>query len=87
MEKIASSISAANSAVVGVNAVVISKGQQVTLEKSTIASIEIGVEVNNQLLSDLSQFIHCVQEQSNKFPEIAELMAFKDSQFQFKGCE
>ncbi|MTD41844.1 hypothetical protein GIX45_25140 [Erwinia sp. CPCC 100877] len=87
MGNITSSTSTAGSVVAGVAAVVISKGVQVTLEKSTVASIEKGVEVNNQLLSDLAQVVRCVQTQSEKFLQIAELMALKDSQIRFEGSE
>lgn len=70
-------------AVEGVQSVSINKGTQVSLGKSTIGSMEQGTEVNNQLLSDLSQLIDCVKEQSQKFPKIAEIMAIEDSKIKF----
>ncbi|WP_258379295.1 hypothetical protein [Enterococcus plantarum] len=42
-----------------------------------------GTEVTNQLLSDLSQLVDCVKEQSQKFPKIAEIMAIEDSKIKF----
>jgi hypothetical protein len=83
MEKISSSTEIASSVITGVTSIVLQKGEQVSLGKSTITSIKTGIEVNNQLLSDLSQLINCVQTQSEKFPEIAEMIAIKDSQIKF----
>ncbi|AIS60131.1 MULTISPECIES: hypothetical protein [Listeria] len=83
MSNIASSTSSATSAVAGVKSVTINKGQQVSLEQSTITSMKTGMEVNNQLLTDLAQLIDCVTTQSEKFPKIAELIALQDSQITF----
>ncbi|MGX7420716.1 hypothetical protein ACWOFR_18240 [Carnobacterium gallinarum] len=83
MVKIASNIDVANKAVAGVKSVILNKGQQVTLRKSTVLSMKTGTEVNNQLLSDLSQLVECVSTQSEKFPKIAELIALQDSQIKF----
>lgn len=83
MGKISSSTETASSVITGVTSIVLQKGEQVSLGKSTITSIKTGIEVNNQLLSDLSQLINCVQTQSEKFPEIAEMIAIKDSQINF----
>lgn len=83
MGKIASSTGAASIAVKGVQSVSIDSGVQVGLNKSTITSMKTGEKVNNQLLSDLSQLIDCVKEQSQKFPKIAEIMAIEDSKIKF----
>ncbi|MFD2388050.1 hypothetical protein [Enterococcus rivorum] len=42
-----------------------------------------GKEVNNQLLTNLSELVECVKKQSQKFPEIAEIMAIEDSKMKF----
>ncbi|TFJ42667.1 hypothetical protein CKN73_04460 [Carnobacterium divergens] len=83
MGKLASSISAASIAVKGVQSVSINSGVQVYFDKSSITSMKTGEKVNNQLLSDLSQLIDCVKEQSQKFPKIAEIIAIEDSKFKF----
>lgn len=83
MTDIASDTSAAERATAGIKDVSINKGTQATLEESTVSSMTTGTEVNNQLLTDLSQLIDCVKEQSQKFPKIAELMAIEDSKIQF----
>ncbi len=42
-----------------------------------------GKKVNNQLLTDLVDLVNCVQEQSEKFPQIAKMMDLQDSQIKF----
>lgn len=83
MVKIASNTETANVAVAGVAAVTIQKGEQISLNDCSIMSMKTGMQLNNQLLSDLSQLINCVQKQSEKFPEIAKVMAIEDSQIKF----
>ncbi|MBC1405357.1 hypothetical protein HB769_10865 [Listeria welshimeri] len=83
MSEIASSTSAATTAVANVKSVTTDKGKQVVLSESTIASMKTGMEVNNQLLSDLAQLVECTITQSEKFPKIAELIALQDSQIEF----
>ncbi|MFD1901459.1 hypothetical protein [Enterococcus termitis] len=83
MGNIASSTGLATAAISGVKSVTINKGQQVSLGQSTIASMKTGMEVNNQLLSDLAQLVECITTQSEKFPKIAELIALRDSQIKF----
>ncbi|MBP2097993.1 hypothetical protein [Enterococcus rivorum] len=83
MGKIASDISAASGAVAGIESVAVSKGKQVSFGKSTISSMKQGKEVNNQLLTNLSELVECVKKQSQKFPEIAEIMAIEDSKMKF----
>jgi len=83
MGKIASNIGIANSAITGVNNLSVNRGQQVTLGKSNIASMKTGMTVNNQLMTNLTQLVNCVQQQSQKFPKIAEMIAIRDSQVKF----
>lgn len=83
MVNIASDIGVATGAVSGINDISVNKGTQVSLGKSNVSSMKQGSEVNNQLLSDLSQLIDCVKEQSQKFPKIAEIMAIEDSKIKF----
>lgn len=83
MSHIASDIGAATGAVSGIKSVEVKKGQQVSLGKSNVSSMETGMEVNNQLLPDLANLIECVKEQGNKFPKIAELIAIEDSKIKF----
>ncbi|EAC5125519.1 hypothetical protein IT80_03770 [Listeria monocytogenes] len=83
MMKVASSASAAQSAVSGVKSVSVNRGEQVSLEKSNISSMESGKKINNQLLKDLVDLVDCVQNQSQKFPKIAEMMSIQDKQIKF----
>ncbi|EPT8990293.1 hypothetical protein [Listeria monocytogenes] len=81
--KVASSTSAAQSAVSGVKSVSVNRGEQVSLEKSNISSMESGKKINNQLLKDLVDLVDCVQNQSRKFPKIAKMMSIQDKQIKF----
>ncbi|HHQ0902554.1 TPA: hypothetical protein ACSK8S_001303 [Listeria innocua] len=81
--KVASSTSAAQSAVSGVKSVSVNRGEQVSIEKSNISSMESGEKINNQLLKDLVDLVDCVQNQSQKFPKIAEMMSIQDKQIKF----
>ncbi|HAB8808739.1 TPA_asm: hypothetical protein GYS95_00670 [Listeria monocytogenes] len=83
MVKVASSTSAAKAAVSGVISVSVNRGEQVSLEKSNISSMESGKKINNQLLKDLVDLVECVQIQSRKFPKIAEMMDLQDKQIKF----
>ncbi|EAG2073708.1 hypothetical protein BCR83_00200 [Listeria monocytogenes] len=83
MMKVASSTSAAQSAVSGVKSVSVNRGEQVSLEKSNISSMESGKKINNQLLKDLVDLVDCVQNQSQNFPKIAEMMSIQDKQIKF----
>ncbi|EAD5841408.1 TPA: hypothetical protein ACSKPT_000465 [Listeria innocua] len=83
MMKVASSTSAAQSAVSGVKSVSVNRGEQVSIEKSNISSMESGGKINNQLLKDLVDLVDCVQNQSQKFPKIAEMMSIQDKQIKF----
>ncbi|EAC9102152.1 hypothetical protein KW07_08755 [Listeria monocytogenes] len=83
MMKVASSTSAAQSAVSGVKSVSVNRGEQVSLEKSNISSMESGEKINNQLLKNLVDLVDCVQNQSQKFPKIAEMMSIQDKQIKF----
>ncbi|MBF2459475.1 hypothetical protein [Listeria seeligeri] len=64
-------------------AVSVDKGEQVSLDKSNLSSMKSGKKVNNQLLTDLVDLVNCVQEQSEKFPQIAKMMDLQDSQIKF----
>ncbi|EPT8861254.1 hypothetical protein ACVS95_002009 [Listeria innocua] len=81
--KVASSTSAAQSAVSGVKSVSVNRGEQVSLEKSNILSMESGEKINNQLLKNLVNLVDCVQTQSQKFPKIAKLMELQDNQIKY----
>ncbi|MBE9389907.1 hypothetical protein [Vagococcus salmoninarum] len=83
MENVASNTSSASSAITGVTNTSVSRGQQVTLGKSNIASMKTGMSVNNQVMTNLAEMVNCVQGQSQKFPKIAELIAIRDSQVTF----
>ncbi|EOV8883786.1 hypothetical protein [Listeria innocua] len=81
--KVASSTSAAQSAVSGVKSVSVNRSEQVSLEKSNILSMESGEKINNQLLKNLVNLVDCVQTQSQKFPKIAKLMELQDNQIKY----
>ena len=83
MLNIASNLDAAKSATSSLDSVLVNKGQQVSLGKSNIASMKTGMTVNNQLMTNLDQLVSCVQQQSQKFPKLAELIAIRDSQVKF----
>ena len=83
MVNIASDAGAAAGAVAGIKSVSISKGKQVSLGKSNVGSMTKGATVTNQLLSNLSQLIDCVKEQSQKFPKLAEMIEIEDSNTKF----
>lgn len=84
MGKIASNQDAAQNAVIGINKVSVESGTSCSLGKSNISSMKQGAEVSNQILSDLSKLVTCVNEQANKFPELAAVIASRDSQTRFK---
>lgn len=63
--------------------VIFQRGIQVTIDKRTVQSIENGKEINNQLLTDLSQLLDCVKTQNETFSKIAELIKIKDNQIKF----
>lgn len=83
MSKVASNLGTATSAISGISGVSVNQGQQVSLGQSNIDSITKGAEINNQLLSNLSELVARVQVQSQKFPKIAEIMAIEDSKMKF----
>lgn len=83
MSKIASNLGTATSVISGISGVSVNRGQQVTLSKSNITSMTKGTEINNQLLTNLSELADCVKVQSQKFPKIAEIMAMEDSKIKF----
>lgn len=83
MPKIASQESTATAAVTGIKNVSVSSKTS-SLSKSTISSMKTGVEVSNNLLTDISNLVTCVNEQANKFPQLAQAIAVRDSQTRFK---
>lgn len=84
MPKIASQESTATAVVSGIKNVSVSSSKPSSLSKSTISSMKTGVEVSNNLLTDISNLVTCVNEQANKFPQLAQAIAVRDSQTRFK---
>lgn len=84
MPKIASQESTATATVTGIKNVSVSSSKTSSLSKSTISSMKTGVEVSNNLLTDISNLVTCVNEQANKFPQLAQAIAVRDSQTRFK---
>lgn len=83
MGKVASNSGAAGAAITGVTSVSVSKGQQATVGQSTVPGLKTGVEISNQLLSNLEQLITCVKTQSEKFPKLAEVIGARDMSTKF----
>ncbi|EOH97196.1 hypothetical protein BCR22_02610 [Enterococcus plantarum] len=84
MGKIASNEGAAQNAVAGISKVSVKSGKTCSLGRSNISSMKQGAKVSNQILSDLSKLVSCVNEQANKFPKLAAVIASRDSQTRFK---
>lgn len=84
MSKITSQESTATAAISGIKNVSVSSSKTSSLSKSTISSMKTGVEVSNNLLTDISNLVTCVNEQANKFPQLAQAIAVRDSQTRFK---
>ncbi|TFJ44268.1 hypothetical protein CKN73_01635 [Carnobacterium divergens] len=84
MEKVASNQGAAQDAVSGISKVSVKSGEPCSIGRSNISSMKQGAKVSNQILSDLSKLVSCVNEQANKFPKLAEVIASRDSQTRFK---
>ncbi|EIP8061745.1 hypothetical protein [Enterococcus faecium] len=85
--RIASSEAVAQTAITNISKVTIPNGKNTSLSKSTVPSMKAGVELSNQILSDLKQLVVCVQKQADKFPELAKVMAERDREqkFEFGG--
>lgn len=85
--RIASSEAVAQTAITSISKVTIPNGKSTSLSKSTVPSMKVGVELSNQILSDLKQLVTCVQKQADKFPELAKVMAERDrkQKFEFGG--
>ena len=47
--------------------------------------MKTGVEVSNQLLSNLGKLVKSVQTQADKFPQLAKVMAERDRQQTFNA--
>ena len=85
VEKIASNEAVAQSAVSSISKVSIPKGKKTSLSQSTVPSMKTGVEVSNQLLSNLGKLVKSVQTQADKFPQLAKVMAERDRQQTFNA--
>lgn len=85
--RIASSEAVAQTAITSISKVTIPNGKSTSLSKSTVPSMKAGVELSNQILSDLKQLVTCVQKQADKFPELEKVMAERDrkQKFEFGG--
>ena len=84
-ELIASNEGVAQSAVSSISKVSILKGKKTSLSQSTVPSMKTGVEVSNQLLSNLEELVKSVQTQADKFPQLAKVMAERDRQQTFNA--
>ena len=84
-QPIASNEAVAQSAVSSISKVSIPKGKTTSLGKSTVPSMTTGVEVSNQLLSNLEELVKSVQTQADKFPQLAKVMAERDRQQTFNA--
>ena len=84
MVKIASNQGAAQAAASGINKVSVSSGYQCTLEKINLSGMKKGAQVSNQMLTNLSKLVDCINIQANKFPKLAAAIASRDSQTKFK---
>ncbi|MBF8807107.1 MAG: hypothetical protein IC227_00195 [Enterococcus lacertideformus] len=83
MGKITSNTAVANNAIIAVKFVTVSKSTQIPVEKSTVSGLRTGVSVSNQLVSDLEQLVTCVKDQSERFPKLAAVNAFRAMQTKF----
>lgn len=83
MVKIASNQAAAQAAVSSIKKVNVKQSESVSLGKSNINSMKQGIEVNNRLLSDLDKLVRSVNKQADKFPQLAGVIASRDSQTRF----
>ncbi|EKZ0210413.1 hypothetical protein QRK64_002269 [Enterococcus faecalis] len=88
--KIVSSTSSAQSAVsklIGINERL--EAPKVTFSGSTVSGMTKGKQVNAQVLTNLTDLTNCVWKQAEKFPQIAEKIAYRDQQSaeQFRGGE
>lgn len=87
MTKIASNLGTAQAAVTGIQRVPTESSGTVTMVLSNVNSMKDGTQVANQLLSNLNQLVDCVKVQADKFPQIAKIIALRDSQAEFKAGE
>lgn len=84
-QKIASDVASANAGVSKISKVSIPKGREVTIGKSNIQAMKTGSTLSNRLLSDLESLVKSVQTQANKFPQLAEVIAQRDSNQKFNA--
>lgn len=87
MTKIASNLGAAQAAVTGIQRISTESSGTVTMVLSNVNSMKDGTQVANELLSNLNQLVDCVKVQADKFPQIAKIIALRDSQAEFKAGE
>lgn len=83
MTNIVSNADFVHHTIADVRSISITQGQQIAAGKSTIFSIKTGTTANNQAMSDLAQLVTCVKQQSEKFPQIAQMIALQDRQIKF----
>jgi len=83
MVKVASNEGAAQSAVAGIKNVSVKNSATCSIGKSNISSMKTGASVCNQLLSDISKLVKCVNNQADKFPQLAATIAARDNQTKF----
>lgn len=84
MGKIASNQGAAQAAVSGISNVSVSGGAKCQLGKSNLSGMKKGAQVSNQLVANVSKMVECVNNQANKFPKLATVIAARDSGTRFK---
>lgn len=80
-EKIASSTTAAQNAISKLTGkdVILSK-KAIAFSGSTVTSMTDGLTIANQLVGEVGILAECIWSQAEKFPQIAEKMAYQDQQ-------
>lgn len=80
-EKIASSTTAAQNAVSKLSGKNVNLSKQaIAFSGSTVTSMTNGLEVANQLVGEVGSLAEAIWAQAEKFPQIAETIAYKDQQ-------
>ncbi|UQS83056.1 TIGR04197 family type VII secretion effector [Bombilactobacillus thymidiniphilus] len=80
---IASNQATAGAAVTKLSGVSVVNEGKIDVPTSTIESIVDGTQVNNEMISTLSDLVEYVQIQGNKFPQIDKLLAEVDNSIKF----
>lgn len=79
--KIVSSMSSAQRAVSKLTGITENlQASKVTFSGSDVAGMTKGKQVNAQVLTQLTDLANCVWQQAEKFPQIAEKIAYRDQQ-------